>query len=62
MQFSIVELWGVMGPLAKGVVLVLVGMSLLSFTVAIEKWLTLRRAANESARFLPAWREVLRQK
>ena len=62
MQFSIVELWGVMGPLAKGVVLVLVGMSLLSFTVAVEKWLILRRAANESARFLPAWREALDQK
>jgi biopolymer transport protein ExbB len=60
MQFSLVELWGVMGSLAKGVVLVLTGMSLQSFAVAVEKWLSVRRAAQESARFLPAWREALR--
>ncbi|MBI3796782.1 MAG: MotA/TolQ/ExbB proton channel family protein [Deltaproteobacteria bacterium] len=62
MQFSLAELWSAMGPLAKGVVLVLAGMSLLSFTVAVEKWLSLQRAAKESARFLTAWREALTQK
>ena len=62
MQFSLTELWSVMGPLAKGVVLVLGGMSLLSFTVAVEKWLSLRRAAKESARFLITWREELVQR
>jgi len=59
MQVSLAEFWSVMGPLAKGVVLVLAGMSLLSLTVAIEKWLSLRRTAKESARFLVAWREAL---
>jgi biopolymer transport protein ExbB len=62
MQFSLVELWSVMGPLAKGVVLVLGGMSVLSFTVAVENWLSLRRATKESARFLITWREVLAQR
>lgn len=62
MQFSIAELWSVMGPLAKGVVLVLVGMSLLSFTVAVEKWLSLWRAAKESTTFLAAWRAALGQR
>ena len=38
---------------------VLAGMSLLSLTVAIEKWLSLRRTAKESARFLIAWRKAL---
>ena len=58
MQFSLTELWIVMGPLAKSVVLLLAGMSLLSFTVAVEKWLSLRRAAKESTAFLTAWRET----
>jgi biopolymer transport protein ExbB len=57
MHFSLAELWQAMGPLAKGVVGVLIGMSLLSFTVAVEKWLFLSRAAKEAARFLQAWRE-----
>jgi len=57
MHFSLAELWQAMGPLAKGVVGVLIGMSLLSLTVAVEKWLLLSRAAKEAARFLQAWRE-----
>jgi biopolymer transport protein ExbB len=60
MHFSLAELWQAMGPLAKGVVGVLIGMSLLSFTVAVEKWLFLGRAAKEAARFLQAWRERAR--
>jgi biopolymer transport protein ExbB/TolQ len=59
MQFSLTELWLAMGPLAKGVVLVLVGMSLVSFSVAVEKWLTLRRAATASTQFLQVWREAV---
>jgi biopolymer transport protein ExbB len=61
MQFSFAELWQQMGPLAKGVIILLVGMSLVSLAVAVEKWLTLQRAANESARFLRIWREALRK-
>jgi len=61
MQFSIAELWGAMGPLAKSVVLLLASMSLLSFTVAVEKWLSLRRAAKESTAFLVTWRAALAQ-
>jgi len=61
MQFSLAELWHTMGPLAKGVMVILAVMSLVSLTVAAEKWLTLRRAVRESARFLQAWREALAQ-
>jgi biopolymer transport protein ExbB/TolQ len=58
MQFSLVELWQEMGLLAKSVVVViLLGMSLLSLSVAVEKWLFLSRATRESARFLRTWRE-----
>jgi biopolymer transport protein ExbB len=62
MQFSIAELWGAMGPLAKSVVLLLAGMSLLSFTVAVEKCLSLRRAEKESTAFLAAWHSALAQR
>jgi biopolymer transport protein ExbB len=59
MQFSLAELWLAMGPLAKGVVFLLAAMSLLSLTVAAEKWMTLQRAANQSRRFLQTWREAV---
>ncbi|MGE0679725.1 MAG: MotA/TolQ/ExbB proton channel family protein [Candidatus Binatia bacterium] len=59
MQFSLVELWQAMGLLAKSVVIILMGMSLLSLAVAVEKWLFLRRAAHEAARFLRVWREQM---
>lgn len=59
MQFSLTELWQQMGPLATGVVIMLVGMSLVSLAVAVEKWLAFQRATRESTRFLQAWREAL---
>lgn len=57
MQFTPVELWQTMGPLAKGVVVILVGMSLLSLTTAMEKWFFLGRVLKESTQFLRVWRE-----
>jgi biopolymer transport protein ExbB len=59
MQFSLVELWHEMGLPAKGVMVLLAAMSLGSLAVAIEKWRSLWRAAQESARFLRTWREAL---
>lgn len=56
MPLSIVEIWPSMSLLAKAVMLLLAGMSLTSAAVAFEKWLRLRRAAGESARFLHDWR------
>jgi biopolymer transport protein ExbB/TolQ len=57
MQFSVAEFWQQMGPLAKGVVIVLIGMSFLSLTAAVEKWIFLSRTFRESTRFLRVWRE-----
>jgi biopolymer transport protein ExbB/TolQ len=59
MQFSLIELWPAMGPLAKGVMLLLVAMSLVSLAVAVERVLKLARAARESAAFLTAWRSAV---
>jgi len=57
MNFSVVEMWTIMGPIAKAVVVILALMSLLSLATAAEKWGVLRRATRESTRFLTAWRE-----
>ncbi|HVO25728.1 MAG TPA: MotA/TolQ/ExbB proton channel family protein [Candidatus Margulisiibacteriota bacterium] len=57
MQFSVVEMWTIMGPIAKAVVVLLTLMSLLSLATAAEKWVVLRRATRESTRFLAAWRQ-----
>jgi biopolymer transport protein ExbB/TolQ len=56
MQVSVTEVWGAIGPMATFVLLVLATMSILSINVAVEKWIAIRRAARESARFLRAWR------
>ena len=57
MHFSLVEMWTIMGPIAKGGVVLLALMSLLSLGTAAEKWVVLGRAARESTRFLAAWRQ-----
>lgn len=59
MQFSLIELWGSMGLLAKAVIFLLVAMSLTSLAVALERMITLARAARESSAFLATWREAL---
>ena len=47
MNGSLMELWAVMGPFAKGIVLLLLAMSVLSVAVACERLLALRAAARE---------------
>jgi biopolymer transport protein ExbB/biopolymer transport protein TolQ len=62
MQFTIAELWSAMGLLARGVVIALVAMSVASLAVALERWLSLRRSANNSVRFVARWRDALRSR
>jgi biopolymer transport protein ExbB/TolQ len=56
MELSMLELWRSTGPLARGVVALLGGMSVAAGAIATEKWLRLRRAEAESDAFLTAWR------
>lgn len=58
MELSLIELWSATGPLARGVVVLLGGMSLASGAVAADKWRRLRRAERESEAFLDAWRSA----
>jgi len=59
MHFNLIELWPAMGPLAKGVMILLVAMSLVSLVVAVERMLKLVRSGRESVPFLASWRRAL---
>ncbi len=56
MELSFLELWRSTGPLARGVVFLLGGMSIASGAIAADKWLRLRRAERESDELLATWR------
>lgn len=58
MELSLIELWHATGPLARGVVVLLGGMSLASGAVAADKWRRLRRAEHASRAFLEEWRHA----
>jgi biopolymer transport protein ExbB len=51
MSFDPVELWHQMTILAKGVVVILIVMSVYSLTVAIERWIFFQKAKKQSLAF-----------
>lgn len=51
--FSPLELWGNMGALAKGVVIILFIMSIWSLAVIIDRWLYFNAARKQSREFAP---------
>src|SRR5512144_1397591 len=55
MQFSLIELWSSTGLVGRGVVLVLLTLSVASISVGVERFLALRRATRLSREFLDAW-------
>lgn len=59
MGFSLMELWDTMGWFAKGIVYVLLLMSILVATVAIQKGIQLSRSRRATVRFSPAFSEAL---
>ena len=56
-SLSLIELWQATGPVARGVVGLLGGMSVVAGAISAEKWHRLRRAESESAAFLEDWRQ-----
>lgn len=56
MKFSIIDLWFSAGLVGRGVVLVLLALSMASLAVGCERLLMLRRATRLSVEFLRAWR------
>lgn len=59
MQLSLVELWSVMGPLAKVVVLLLLIMSLACLATSVDRWLAIRAAPDRLTVLEPKWRTIL---
>ena len=60
MGVGFMELWGNMGLLAKGVVVLLAIMSIWSIGVMFERYMTYRAARKQSRDFAPAVAEALR--
>src|SRR6266850_4824834 len=50
---NFIEMWGQMGPMAKGIGVVLVIMSMISFGVAIERIYTFTQARKQSKLYAP---------
>ena len=61
MQLSLLELWNQMGNFAKGIVLVMVIMSVYSLTIMVQKWWSLRKAQKETIRFAPEFSQFLEE-
>src|ERR687884_1788580 len=61
MQLSLLELWNQMGNFAKGIVLVMVVMSVYSLTIMVQKWWSLRKAQKETIKFAPEFSQFLEE-
>ena len=61
MQMSMIELWGHMGWFARGIVFILLLMSVISMSVAVAKWWRMRKAQKETARFAPEFSRFLQE-
>ena len=61
MEFGPVALWESMGLFAKAVSLILIGLSIYSITVSIERWLVYRAAKKQSLEFAKQVTQFLKQ-
>ena len=51
MDFSMLGLWNAMTPIAKGVVILLILLSVWSLYITVERWLVFRKAQKQSLAF-----------
>ncbi len=61
MEMSLLELWNQMGWFAKGIVFVMVAMSIYSLTIMVQKWWSLRKAQKETIKFAPEFSQFLEE-
>jgi biopolymer transport protein ExbB len=61
MEMSLLELWNQMGWFAKGIVFVMVIMSVYSLTIMVQKWWALRKAQAETIKFAPEFSQFLEE-
>lgn len=60
MQFGLLEMWAAMGPVAKGVALVLIALSIITIYMFIERLLVYSRAKKSSRAVAPKLAELLK--
>ncbi|MGH7624075.1 MAG: MotA/TolQ/ExbB proton channel family protein [Gemmatimonadaceae bacterium] len=61
MNMSLITLYHSMGWFAKGIVVVLVIMSIFSLTIMVQKWWRLRKAQSETRKFAPEFSQFLEE-
>lgn len=59
MQMSMGHLWQQAGGFAKGIIIVLLIMSMISLAVAVAKWLRFRKMATATREFAPGFSQAL---
>ncbi len=61
MQFGLIEMWNAMGPVAKGVAIILIGLSIISLYMFIERQLVFRKARAKSKQVAPKLADMLKK-
>ena len=61
MGIDILELWRHAGPFARGIVAVLLLMSLYSLTVALAKWLMIHKSGSATRKFAPQFSRAIQE-
>jgi biopolymer transport protein ExbB/TolQ len=61
MQFGLIEMWQAMGPVAKGVAILLIALSIVSLYLFIERQLVFARARNKSKLVAPKLADLLKK-
>jgi len=61
MQFGLIEMWQAMGPVAKGVSILLIALSIISLYLFVERQLVFRKARSKSRQVAPKLADLLKK-
>ena len=61
MQFGLIEMWQAMGPVAKGVSILLIALSIVSLYLFVERQLVFRKARSKSKQIAPKLADLLKK-
>jgi biopolymer transport protein ExbB/TolQ len=61
MQFGLIEMWQAMGPVARGVSILLIALSIISLYLFVERQLIFRKARSKSKQVAPKLADLLKK-
>jgi biopolymer transport protein ExbB/TolQ len=61
MQFGLIEMWQAMGPVARGVSILLIALSIISLYLFVERQLVFRKARSKSKQVAPKLADLLKK-